>query len=124
RLQEQRRALPGLSGVLPHAQAAMARGVGQERSVLPPARRRGLQARHPEGCRPVPRHRPLRARNPRRGDRDRDPGIPFTLMFPVPVAAGPPPPPPTHPTTPSLTLPADGAPPPLPPPFLPRPLSP
>ena len=34
---EQRGALPGVPGVLPHEQAAAARGVGQERPVLLPA---------------------------------------------------------------------------------------
>ena len=33
--------------VLPHQQAAAARGAGQERSVLPAGRSRSLQARHP-----------------------------------------------------------------------------
>ena len=49
RLQEQRRALPGLSELFPHPQAALPGGVGQERPVLPAAGRRGVQARHP-GC--------------------------------------------------------------------------
>ena len=44
-------------------------GVGQERSVLPAAGRRGLQARHPRRGRALLRHRPLRAGDPRRGDR-------------------------------------------------------
>jgi pimeloyl-ACP methyl ester carboxylesterase len=35
-------ALPGVAGVLPHQQAAAARGVGQERPVLPAGRRRSL----------------------------------------------------------------------------------
>jgi pimeloyl-ACP methyl ester carboxylesterase len=44
---EQRGALPGVPGVLPHQQAAAARGVGQQRPVLPARRSRGIQARHP-----------------------------------------------------------------------------
>ena len=46
RLQEQRRALSGLPELLPHAPAAAAGGVGQERPVLPAAGRGGVQARH------------------------------------------------------------------------------
>ena len=48
RLQEQRRALSDLPELFPHPQAAVPGGVGQERSVLPAAGRRGVQARHPE----------------------------------------------------------------------------
>src|SRR5215475_1499913 len=45
RLQEQHRALSGLPELLPHPQAAVPGGVGQERSVLPAAGRRSIQAR-------------------------------------------------------------------------------
>ena len=61
RLQVQRRALPGLSELFPRPQAAPAGRVGQERSLLSPAGRRGVQARHSRRDRPVFRHRPFRA---------------------------------------------------------------
>jgi pimeloyl-ACP methyl ester carboxylesterase len=38
---------PTFQELFPHPQAAVPRGVGQERSVLPAAGRRGVQARHP-----------------------------------------------------------------------------
>ena len=38
---------PDISTLLPHPQAAASGGMGQERSVLSSARRRGVQARHP-----------------------------------------------------------------------------
>src|SRR5216683_5449936 len=78
RLCEQRGALPGVPGVLPHEQAAAARGVGQERPVLPAGRGRSLQARHPRGRRSLPRHRSLRPGDPRRGNRNRHPRLPRT----------------------------------------------
>ena len=49
--------------VLPQPQAAAAGGLGQERSLLPAGRRRGVQARHPGRGRPLLRHRPLRPGN-------------------------------------------------------------
>jgi len=52
---------PGLlPGLLPHSQATVPRRVGQERSVLPAARRGGIQARHSGSGRPLFRHRALR----------------------------------------------------------------
>ena len=54
-------------------------GLGQERSVLPAARRRGVQARHSGRRRPLLRHRPFRAGNARRRDRGGDPRLPRTL---------------------------------------------
>ena len=39
---------PTFQQLFPHPQAAVAGGVGQERSLLPAAGRRGVQARHPE----------------------------------------------------------------------------
>ena len=59
--------------------AAAARGLGQQRPVLHPARRRSVQARHPQGRRPLRAHRPLRAGDPRRGDRERDHRLPRPL---------------------------------------------
>ena len=63
-----------------------ARGVGQERSVLPTGRGRSLQARHPRRRRPVRRHRSLRPRDPRPGDRLRDRRVPH--LIPVTAARG------------------------------------
>ena len=54
-------------------------GVGQERSVLPAAGRRGVQARHSARGRPLLRHRPFRAGDPCRGDRGGHPRIPPSL---------------------------------------------
>ena len=48
-------------------------GVGQERSVLPAAGRRGVQARHSRRRGPLLRHRPLRAGNPCRRNRAKHP---------------------------------------------------
>ena len=76
RLQEQRRALSGVPELLPHPQAAIPGGVGQERSVLSAARRRGLQARHSRCGRSLLRHRPFRAGDACRGDRRGHPRIP------------------------------------------------
>ena len=60
-------------------QAALAGGLGQERSVLPASGRRGVQAR-PPGCgRALLRHWPLRARDPCRGDRGGHPRLPSAL---------------------------------------------
>ena len=67
---------PKFQAVLPHASAAAARGLGQERPVLPAGRRRGLRARQPERAGAAPGHRPLRARNPWRGDRGRHRALP------------------------------------------------
>jgi pimeloyl-ACP methyl ester carboxylesterase len=53
----------------PHPQAALARGVGPQRSVLPAGGRRGVRTRHPRCRRAVLRHRPFRAGDPRRGNR-------------------------------------------------------
>ena len=60
---------PAFQRVLPHQQAAPARGVGQERPVLPARRGRSLQARHPRRRHPFRKHGSLRPGNPRRGDR-------------------------------------------------------
>ena len=56
-------------------------GVGQERSVLPAAGRRGVQARHPGCGRPLLRHRPFRAGDARRGDRGGHPRLPSPLTL-------------------------------------------
>ena len=71
---------PTFQTVFPDPQAALAGGVGQERSVLPAAGRRGVQARHPGCGRALLRHRPFRAGDPRRGDRGGDPRLP-SLTF-------------------------------------------
>ena len=60
RLQEQRRALSCLPAIFPHPQAAVAGGMGEERSVLPAAGRRGVQTRHPGRDGALLRHRTLR----------------------------------------------------------------
>ena len=57
-------------------------GVGEERSVLPAAGRRGVQARHSGRCRALLRHRPLRAGDPRRR-RSRRPSASFLLADPL-----------------------------------------
>ena len=54
-------------------------GVGQERSVLPAARRRGVQARHSGRRGAVLRHRPFRAGDACGGDRGGDPRFPSRL---------------------------------------------
>jgi hypothetical protein len=54
---------PDLSEVLPDSQAAVTGCVGKERSVLPAARCRGVQARHSRCGHPFRRYRPLRAGN-------------------------------------------------------------
>ena len=64
---------PSLPGVFPRPPAAPPGGLGQERSVLPAGGRRGVQARHSQGGRPLLRHRPFRAGNARRRDRGGDP---------------------------------------------------
>ena len=69
RLQEQRRArIRTSSELLPGThRAAAAGGMGQERSVLPAAGRRGVQARHSRRRRSLLRHRPFRAGDACRG---------------------------------------------------------
>ena len=80
RLQEQCRALSEIPRLLPHAQAAVAGGMGQERSVLSSARRRGVQARHSKcGC-PLLRHRALRFGNPCPRDRRKHPRFPEMIV--------------------------------------------
>ena len=54
-------------------------GVGQERPVLPAARSRGVQARHPERGRALLRHRAFRPGDARRGDCGGHPRLPFPL---------------------------------------------
>ena len=54
-------------------------GVGQERSVLPAAGRRGVQARHPGRDRALLRHRTFRAGDACRGDRGGHPRLPSPL---------------------------------------------
>ncbi len=55
--------------------------MGQERSVLPAAGRRGVQARHSERDCALLRHRTFRARDACGGDRGRDPRLPSRLKF-------------------------------------------
>jgi pimeloyl-ACP methyl ester carboxylesterase len=68
--------LSRVPSLFPQQAAASPRGLGQERSLLPATRRRGLQARQPERRNPILRHGSFRARNPCRGDRCRHPRIP------------------------------------------------
>lgn len=69
RLQEQRRALSVIPGLFPHLQTTVPGRLGQERSVLHPARRRGVQARQSQRSGSVLRHRTFRTGNAREGNR-------------------------------------------------------
>src|SRR5262245_15996803 len=69
RLQKPRLALPGLSGLFPHPQAAVPGSVGQERSVLPAGGSGSVHARHPQREGALLRHRPFRAGDACRRDR-------------------------------------------------------
>jgi pimeloyl-ACP methyl ester carboxylesterase len=73
---KQRRPLSQVPGLLCRAHATFARGVGQERSVLSAAWRGGVQARQPQCRGAFLRHWPFCTGDPRRGNRERDPGIP------------------------------------------------
>ncbi len=55
-LPEQRGALPGVPALFPHPPAALPRGLGRARSILPACRRAGLQARYSRGGDPPLRH--------------------------------------------------------------------
>jgi pimeloyl-ACP methyl ester carboxylesterase len=63
RLQDQRRALSGLSGVFPQAQSASSRGMGQQRPVFSACGRRGVCARYAGLNCALLRYRTLRARD-------------------------------------------------------------
>jgi len=54
--------------------------VGKERPLLPVGRRGGVHARYPGRHRALLRHRALRARDARRGDRGGDPRLPSSLV--------------------------------------------
>ena len=70
------RPLPGLPALLPRASTAAARSLGKERSLLHPARGRGLPPRHPGRGGPLPGDRPFRARDARGRDRRTDQRVP------------------------------------------------
>src|SRR5262249_15446379 len=65
--------------IFPDPQAAVSRGLGQERSVLPAPRRRGVQARHPERDRALLRHGSFRFGDACDGDRSGDTRLSSTL---------------------------------------------
>src|SRR4029077_4722460 len=65
---------PGLPGVFPCLPTALPGSLGQERSVLPPGRRRGVQARYPQRRRALLRDRALRLGDARRRNRRGNPG--------------------------------------------------
>jgi pimeloyl-ACP methyl ester carboxylesterase len=67
------RGLSDVPKLLPGSPAALPGGVGKERPLFPAARRRGAPARYCRGDYPVLRDGPLRARDPREGDRCGDP---------------------------------------------------
>ena len=75
-LRQQPAAVPELAGVFPHAPAADADRVGEERPDLPVRRGRALQARPEDAGVPPARRRPLRPGNERRQDRQADAGVP------------------------------------------------
>ena len=76
---------PRLPGVLPPAPAAATGDLGQERPVLPAARRRSLPARPAWRRDPLPRDGPLRGRNARRGDRRSDLRLPAAVTVDRPI---------------------------------------
>ena len=75
RLPEQRRTLSSLPTILSDAQAAVFSGVGQQRSVLPSAGHRSVSARHSRGKGALLRHRPLRAGDALRRNREGHPRV-------------------------------------------------
>ena len=62
---------PGLPAVFPYPQTALSSNVGEERSILPAGRRRGIQTRYSGSHRTLLRHRTFRAGNALHGDHGR-----------------------------------------------------